>query len=169
MLMYGNSFNVITTGTVYNLTSLKEGYVRLQSLIPPNEIGRFTGRDFDIAYANYILSNDFIFKEFFDIVYLLYQGVDVYLIIAEEDWSENLVESLLKLIQQRYGYIGCRIKCFDDFLEASKHSISKFDPVFGLANLSMDRERYVYIIEKARIQSGGPLLIPEEELIRYGN
>lgn len=162
MLFYGNSLNVIDTGFVYNLTSLKEGYARLPYLIPPNEIGRFTGRDFDIAYANYIMGNDIIFKQFFDIIYLLYTGKDVYLVISENDWSENLVESLLKLIQQRYGYTPYKINCFDDFLYAKNSAFCPdFNPYFGIQNMDNDRDRYTYIVESLRIQNGGQQIVYE--------
>ena len=163
MLMYGNAINVINTGIVFNLTSMKEGFPRLPRLIPPNDIGRFTGRDFDLAYANYIMSNDFIFKEFFDIVYSLYMGTDVYIIISEDEWSENLIESLLKLIQQRYGYNAGRINYIDDyyFMFNSKN-YNDFDPRFGIANLDTDKERYTYIVESLRIKSGEPLIINPE-------
>lgn len=156
MLMYGNFHNIIDTGAVYNFTSFREGYQRVPLLIPPNEIGRSSGREFDIAYANYLMTNDFVFKSFFDIIYLLYTGVDIYLIIDESDWSENLIESLLKLIQQRYGYNAVKINCFEDYLQAnSSKYISEFNPYYGLANLDMDKERYTYFIELQRLRNGG--------------
>lgn len=160
MLMYGNALNIINTGIVYNLTSMKEGYPKLGELIPPNEIGRFTGREFDIAYMNYIMSNDVVFKTFFDIIYSLYIGTDVYLIVNEEDWSENLVESLLKLIQQRYGYNACKINSFSDYLyhTTSTRYSSEFDPMFGVVNLDQDKERYTYIVENNRIKNGGSVI-----------
>lgn len=163
MLMYGNSNNIITTGIVFNLTSMKEGFDRLSRLIPPNTIGRFTDREFDIVYANYIMSNDFVFKEFFDIIYPLYTGLDVYIIISDDDWSENLTESLLKLIQQRYGYNGGKINCIDDYyFMVNSKNYSDFDRSYGLANLDIDKERYTYIVENARIKSGGPLILNNE-------
>ena len=42
------------------------------------------------------IDKDYIhYVEFFDIIYNLDIGVDVYLIIDESDWSINLIESLL--------------------------------------------------------------------------
>lgn len=159
MLMYGNSTNIIDTGVVFNFTSLKEGFLRLQLLIPPPEIGRFVDRDFDIAYMNYIMSNDIVFKQFFDIMYNIYIGNDVYIIIDDSNWSENIVESLLKLIQQRYGYNGVKINCIDDFIYYSNSkSIPRFDPNFGIKNLDIDRERYTYIVETDRLRNGGKLI-----------
>lgn len=162
MLMYGNSQNVIATGNVYNLTSMREGFTRLNSLIPPNNLGRLTGRDFDLAYADYILSNDIIFIEFFHIIYSLYIGTDVYIIISDDDWSENLVESLLKLIQQRYGYNACKINSLEDYVYFSVSAQnSEFNPYFGIRNLDIDKERYTYIMEIIRIKNGGAPIIYE--------
>lgn len=159
MLMYGNFNNIVidSNTTVYNLTSMREGFERKSYLVPPNEIGRFSGRDFDLAYANYLLNNDIIFKEFFDIVYLLYTGRDVYIIIDEAEWSENLVESLMKLIQQRYGYNSIRINCPEDYFYASS-IVTDFNQYYGIHNFDIDKERYTYIIEKVRIANGGPVI-----------
>lgn len=156
MLMYGNSMNIIDTGVVYNLTSMREGLYNLSTLIPPNEIGRFEGRDFDLAYANYILMNDFVFVEFFGIIYALYNNADVYIVISEDDWSENLVESLFKLIQQRYGYNGVKINSFDDYLflvnSSNSGEFSSFD--FYIRNLDEDKERYSLLTTVLRIRNG---------------
>lgn len=160
--MYGNSNNIIDSGLVFNLTSLKMGYINLTKLIPPNQLGLFTGRDFDLAYANYLMSNDFIFKEFFDIVWSLYSGKDVYIIISDDDWSENLVESLLKLIQQRYGYNATKINCEEDYWFAfNSKNLSEFNPSYGILNLDIDKDRYTMIVESGRIKSGGPMFLED--------
>ena len=159
MLMYGTSMNVVKDAMVYNLASLNMNYPRLPYLIPPNSIGKTSGRDFDLAYMHYIMDNDLVFKQFFDIVYLLYIGHDVYLITSEEEWAENLTESLLKLIQQRYGYNSCRINSPEDYIHFSNTSgFFEFNPYFGIQNLDTDKERYTYIVEKFRLSNQGPLL-----------
>ena len=156
MLMYGEAY-CVSGDVVYNLTSLKEGYQRLYSLIPPNELGRFTGKEFDIAYMNYIINNDFVFFEFFQIIYNLYIGKDVYIIVSSDDWSENLVESLIKFIQQRYGYNATKISSFDDYIySANSKYIAGFTPGYGLMNLDIDKERYSYILEAIKIRNGIP-------------
>ena len=163
MLMYGVGRDDILnigfagTGVMYNLTSLREGFNTLRLLIPPNEIGRFTDRDFDIAYANYIMSNDNIFCEFFQIIYNLYLGYDVFILASEEDWSENILESLLKLIQQRYGYNAVRIDSDDDYIFARNNMSFDFAPGYGLCNLDQDKERLSYLIETYRLNNGGNL------------
>ena len=149
MLMYGTSEYIKTVSNdntvILNLTSFKEGLPRLQSLIPPNNLGLLSGKEFDIAYANYIMSNDNVFLQFYDIIYLLYCGKDVYLTISNDDWSEDLVESLFKLIQQRYGYNGNRINSIEDYyFECNRNS--DFDPRL-LINLDSDKERYSMIVQ----------------------
>ena len=146
MLMYGNSFNIPDDNlTILNLTSLKEGFPRLNLLVPDG-IGYYDCREFDIAYMNYIFGNDNVFYQFFYIINELYMGRDVYILADEENWSENLVESLFKLIQQRYGYNGMKINSYEDYL-VFKHSMNngKFDIEYGLANLDVDKQRFTML------------------------
>lgn len=153
MLLWGNPQN-ITGEYVFNVTSMCEGYRRL-NLIPPNSLGLFMDRDFDIAYALYILNNDWIFFDFFSIIYLLYlEKGDVYLIFSDENWSINLAESLLKLIQQRYGYNGFRIDNMEDLFAANNIQVG-FNTSYGLANLDEDKARYGFLEESLRIRNGG--------------
>lgn len=160
--MYGTSDCIIDTGFVYNFTSMREGYQRLASLIPPNSLGYYVDLQFDQLYAQYILNNDCVFKEFFDLIYCLYIGNDVYLIISNDNWSENLIESLLKLIQCRYGYNGVKITCEADYyFYLNQKEQPEFDPGFGLWNLDQDKERYAMILETFRLRSGGSVYYDE--------
>ena len=125
MLMYGESRDDILgigfagMGVIYNLSSLREGFNTLRLLIPPNEIGRFTDRDFDIAYANYILNNDAVFCEFFQIIYNLYLGYDVFILASSEDWSENILESF------SYFHITHKIYKEDAQLDVHKKEVDQ--------------------------------------------
>ena len=161
MLMYGPAsaadIKFGGKGVMYNLSSMREGFISLQALIPPNTIGRLTDREFDIAYANYIMSNDTLFCIFFQIVYNLYIGKDVFIIVSTEDWSENLLESLLKLIQQRYGYNGVLINTEADYLYATNSMNFGFAPGYGIYNLDQDKERFTTLIEQYRIANNGAL------------
>ena len=163
MLMYGEdrpdvlSLTFSGTGMIFNLTSYKEGYTRLNLLIPPNEIGGFTDRDFDIAYAQYIMNNDIVFCQFFWIIYNLYIGNHVFIIANPMDWSENILESLLKLIQQRYGYNAIKIDSDEDYIYAANYMTTGFAPGFGLYNLDQDKERFTYLIESYRLSNNGAL------------
>lgn len=157
MLFYGTSNNLkfLTNDTlVFNITSMIEGVPRLD-LVPPKQLGYLIDRDFDIGYANYIMSNDYVFCNFFTIIYNLYLGKDIYLIYSDDDWSENLAESLDKLIQQTYGYNSVRINTYEDYIYAKNNLNCSFDPYYGIANLDKDKERYTYINESIRINNGG--------------
>ena len=144
MLMYGPAsaadIKFGGKGVMYNLSSMREGFISLQALIPPNTIGRLTDREFDIAYANYIMSNDTLFCIFFQIVYNLYIGKDVFIIVSTEDWSENLLESLLKLIQQRYGI---RSYIINDICDIDPFALSDFETEIGYQNYLRDVEWYL--------------------------
>lgn len=157
MLMYGTpdatNINFSGKGIIYNLTSMVEGFVPLRLLIPPNELGKFTDRDFDIAYMHYILDNDNVFAEFFQIIYNLYIGNDVFIVVSNEDWSENILESLLKLIQQRYGYNAVLIVTEEDYMYAENNIISNFAPGYGIYNLDVDKERFSYLMESYRLST----------------
>ena len=169
MLMYGPAsaadIKFGGKGVMYNLSSMREGFISLQALIPPNTIGRLTDREFDIAYANYIMSNDTLFCIFFQIIYNLYIGKDVFIIISTEDWSENLLESLLKLIQQRYGYNGVLINTEADYLYAATSMNFGFAPGYGIFNLDQDKERFTTLIEQYRIANNGALPLDLEGFV----
>lgn len=161
MLMFGSEealgLSFKGKGYLYNLSSMREGYTRLSTLIPPNELGRFTDRDFDIVYANYIMNNDQVFCEFFQIVYNLYLGYDVFILACNENWSENILESLLKLIQQRYGYNAVRISSDEDYIYAVNNSVSDFAPGYGIYNLDQDKERFVHLMYAFKLMNDGAI------------
>ena len=169
MLMYGPAsaadIKFGGKGVMYNLSSMREGFISLQALIPPNTIGRLTDREFDIAYANYIMSNDTLFCIFFQIIYNLYIGKDVFIIVSTEDWSENLLESLLKLIQQRYGYNAVLINTEADYLYAANSMNFGFAPGYGIYNLDQDKERFTTLIEQYRITNNGALPLDLEGFV----
>ena len=159
MLFYGNGDYIPDDCKVYNLNSMKEGYPRFKFLLPPNQIGRFLDRDFDIAYFEYIFQNDHVFYELFSIIYELYINNDVYILVdSNTDWAENIWESLFKVIQQRYGYNGYLCNTEEDYLWINNSCESPhFNPEFGIYNLDQDKERYTILVETNRIRAGGEL------------
>lgn len=153
MLMYGNGANsTIVDAKIYNVSSMREGYENLQILIPPNVIGKTFDREFDINYYNYIMQNDQVFMEFFRIIQDLYLNKNVYLMFGDDEWSENLCQSLLKIIQQRYGYNGYYIDNMNDYLYASMNDTSDFNKEYGIYNLDQDKMRYSYLVKQIQIR-----------------
>ena len=149
MLMYGDAHaaDMIADNSdtmVYNITSLNERYRNARlDLLPPNSLGANSEYDYDIKYMEWVFSNDAIFVNFMKIILDIYNGLNVFLIITHEDWSDMMVESLLKLIQQRYGINSVNITTYEDIRYAED---SGFDPTYGLINLDQDLSRYQYIV-----------------------
>lgn len=136
--------------TVLNLSGLVEGYQRI-NLIPQKGSGLdfVDDANFDLAYFNYIFSNDAAFMELMKIIIPLYYGIDVFILVTRDEYFDKITESLMKVIQQRYGYNHMIINDpfdypddFDDVNQDEGFSIS------GLACLDQDKERYAIIIDR---------------------
>lgn len=162
MLMYGpaSCMNIrfAGEGVEYNFTSFKETGNRLEYLLPNPQFidDRY---EFDVMYANYIMNNDQVFVEFFQIIYNLYIGKDVFLAVDPyENWAENILESLLKLIQERYGYPAVKIESEEDYVFARSNFICDFNPEYGLYNLDIDKDRFLGLVSSG-IQGSSPLNI----------
>lgn len=153
MLMYGelHAVNYILDRSniaIYNITSLSEKYKRIP-LIPPNSLGANSEYEFDIKYMNWILGNDNNFCSLMTIINDLVNR-DVFLLISNDNWSKILIESLLKLIQQRYGINAVYIDTEDDLLYAEESGFSDY----GVLNLDEDRTRYMNLYEQYAISTG---------------
>jgi hypothetical protein len=81
----------------------------------------------------------------------LYNGIDIFIVVSEDDWSQTITESLLKLIQQRYGIIAACINNVDDLLSAEDIG---FAEGYGIYNLDNDIERYNYIYQDYKVKNG---------------
>ena len=134
---------------IYNISSLLEGYIKLNIL--PYPVRYSDEKEFDLAYALYILEHDNVFFDMMKIIYNLYIGNDVYLLITIDQFSEIVTESLLKFIQQRYGYIGNRINDPEDLETLVPGDFT----LFGVFNLDQDKERFSYLITNSILLGGG--------------
>ena len=95
---------------------------------------------FDIKYAEYILSIPRAFNELMKIMYSLYYANDVYLLVTKDGgYFDILTESLLKFIQQRYGYDSYILNEPNDIQYAEKGEFN----IYGLFNFDADNKRYV--------------------------
>lgn len=152
MLMYGNGSAIkdileIPQTKVYNFSSLREGFPRL-NLNPGSTLGANDEYDFDVKYMQFVLGNDIVFMNFMTIILDLYNGNNVYLLIDEDEyWSNMLVDSLLKLIQQRYGINGVKVNNMEDFQFAKEDYFTDY----GIINLDQDKERYTYIDQQYKM------------------
>lgn len=159
MLMVGTIQNLATTNKtkVLNFCSLNEKYPRLK-LLPPIDFRTCTSGnpesaeyEFDMQYAQWLLSDNNAFIDLMQIVYSIYQGYDVFLLITDDIIMEQYTQSLLKFIQQRYGYNGFYIKSMEDLFNAEDQPITGV----GLMNLLDDKERLSLMVEESRQESRG--------------
>lgn len=157
MLMYGTSMSIpivdVGKTMIFSINSLNES-IPVLHLIPPPQLGYLSNYDFDVAYYNWVINDNAAFQQFFTIVNYLYSGLDVLLVFSNDLWSENLAETILKIIQERYGYNGVLITCFDDYIQAN-HMDFNFNREWGLYNLDQDKQRFAYQNEAIRLANGG--------------
>lgn len=144
MLLYGTK-NVLQfipyEYIIFNHSAYVENLVDIK-LLPPNFLGSNSEYDFDKKYFEFIMNSDTVFLELMKIIMNLYEGQNVFLVISDNEWSTILIESLLKLIQQRYGINATRIYSEEDLLYAEE---SDFEPGYGLFNLDQDKDRWSYL------------------------
>lgn len=136
---------------IFNLSAPIDGdnIVKLNELIPPLDIIQRSQYDdekiFDLLYADYILNNDLVFAQMFNIVYKLYEGEDVCVLISEENHlCCTITDSLLKFIQQRYGWNGNIVRTGGDYEVAEDGDFT----LNGIKTFDEDKERWVSIMAR---------------------
>ena len=141
MSMYPNT-------VVYNLDSLIEGFPKVE-ILPPINTMYMDQKQFDFFFQDYIFRNDSIFYEFMSKIMMpLYMGNHVYLLTSGDPFNDlhdgtaifSMVnESLLKIIQCRYGYIGAIINQYEDIEYLRRDSLFSVE---GIQILDRDKERW---------------------------
>lgn len=140
-----NSFDLNNKpNVVYNLSSLSYMGVKLEYLTPPYNILTTVraDREFDIAYAQYILNNDAVFADMFKLIHANYLGYNVFILVGGDEARQLITESLMKFINQRYTLIPRYFATIDDIPDYYDEDHIYVD---GIYNMDADRERYVYI------------------------
>lgn len=131
----------------YNLSSYYNDAPTLNMLIPSPEfipeqtlLGDCDTPDFDIQYHNFIINNDGAFVQFMSIIVPEFTSADtlVHVMINASPFRDVITESLLKLIQQRYGCNAYLINEIEDFLYADETDFS----IPGLFAMDQDLQRW---------------------------
>lgn len=122
---------------VLNLNANVQCYTRL-NLMPP--LGMNTSSmEFDTQYINLLLSDLNYFMQFMYIMNYLKNGCDVVLLIYNEDTVFNAItETLVKFIQQRYGYNYQFLNDVEDFNQWDQSSFT----APGIIQFDQDYLRY---------------------------
>lgn len=165
MLIFGNSNNVIYLNgnidmnhiVILNLSSMNEKFPGVALMPPPNTI--LSDNDsFDKVYFEYIMCNDNVFLEFMKIIMPLYYGYDVYIEVTQGGNFDYITESLIKIIQQRYGYNSYIVNEPEDILMIGTEIIPEGEfSIQGLSMLDIDKERYSYIMTEAELRDRGKI------------
>ena len=91
---------------------------------------------YDFEYSDFIMTNTRQRIEFLYMIYQLQIGNDVLIMIGDYPGMYEMVESLLKMIQSRYGYIGYFITNND------LDDLSMFESRFSVPGLALfDQEK----------------------------
>ena len=131
----------------YNLSSYFSDVPTLNALIPSMEFipeetlsGDCTTPIFDVSYHNFIMANNDAFCQFMNIIVPAYTSPDtmVQILIRNSPFCDAITESLLKFIQQRYGYNAYIVNQPEDFLYTDESDFS----IPGLFALDQDLMRW---------------------------
>lgn len=142
MLIFGDHNCIPNTNKamlIYNLSSMKEGFERV-NILPPSNISYNEEKGFDMNYASYLMSDEAFFEFFGKVIMPIYDGYDVYIVVTRNGMFDAIEESLQKFIQQRYGINSYIVNSIDDYIMEDITSFS----IQGLYNLDIDKDRYIY-------------------------
>lgn len=131
----------------YNLSSYYSDVPTLNMLIPSSEYiaeelmeGDCSLPVFDIEYHKFIFENNEAFMQFMNLIIPVFGSPEVLvqILINQSEFRDIITESLIKLIQQRYGYNAYIVNEVDDFLYTEESSMS----IPGLFIMDQDLYRW---------------------------
>jgi len=143
---------------ILNLSSFYSGYINITHLIakisPINNTGlpmpEFVNSvEFDIQYASAVLNDPLLFGSLINIMLRAYEGYLVCILVQRDPYRDAVMESLIKLIQQRYGYNCWIIEDPDDIEIMSEQMLLPN----GLLTLDTDIKQYNQMYSKGMVDS----------------
>lgn len=139
MIVFGRYNNIPENFIPVNFTGMNETLQKISTIGLENI--DISDPEFDKAFAQIMLNNDDNFISLFNIVQLLYSGVNIFICISIGNVLDCLNESLAKLIQQRYGY---NYQMINEINDIDWYDDANFS-IPGLYNFDLDRDRYIHI------------------------
>ena len=142
---------------ILNLSSLYSGYIDVTHLIakisPINNTGLsmpefINSVEFNMQYASAVLNNPELFSSLINIMLRAYEGYIVCVLVQRDPYRDAVMESLIKLIQQRYGYNCWIIEEFDDIDVISEQMLLPN----GLLTLDADIKQYNHMCYKGIVE-----------------
>lgn len=129
----------------FNLSSYYTSMPTLEALVqlPQNAFEELTKdeNNFDQIYQQYIFTNDIAFVQFMNLIVPISMQPDcmVQVLIQYSNYRDSILESLIKIIQQRYGYNSLYIvNTEEDLLYTEESDFS----IPGLFVLDQDLKRW---------------------------
>lgn len=141
---------------IFNLSSYYSGYnsitnlITIASALSQNIVfGEFVQKpEFDIYYMNMIFSNKELFNSLMSVVHCAANGNNAIVLVKHDPFRDAIMESIIKLIQQRYGYQCWVLDSVDDLCCLS-------EPVFtpyGLLNMDEDLKRFNFKYDESYLE-----------------
>ena len=132
---------------IHNLSSYYQG-IQIDLDIIPNYPLSHNGKEFDIAYAEWLINNSKPFIEFYGkIVYpgIFLSSTVLILVHRDESYMDSVTESLQKLIQARYGISTYLINNPEDLSTIDESVITLGRIPQHIHNMDYDMNRYMNI------------------------
>lgn len=132
---------------VYNLCSFYEGLQNID-LVPPFRIIDTGSNEADLAYMQWIFGNEVPYNNFMDIICKLHEHHKICIMVMPDDDVSSIVESLQKLISERYGIISNNVYSIEDWYNLEDIGPSTREQMW---NFDKDRDAYLsYLMEKQK-------------------
>lgn len=140
---------------VLNLSSFYSGYDSITNLITMPLINYNTPMnqfvdtpEFDLLYANNIFNNIELFRDLMKIMIYAYEGFTVVILVNRDPYRDTIMESLIKIIQERYGYSCWIINDIDD-LECARETTFSTN---GLITMDNDIQYFESLYQQGQVE-----------------
>lgn len=132
---------------IFNLSSYYSSYNDISTLLtnisPLNNTGLPINEfvyspSFDEQYMQTLFSNEDMFTIFMKLIAFAYEGYTVVVLVSRDEYRDAVMESIIKIIQERYGFL-----CWIVYDAEDLRSIEDTSPsTGGLITLDNDLARY---------------------------
>lgn len=131
----------------YNMSTMYEGIETVFNLVPTYSVLQnpslhdYNGMAFDAFYCKHVIEDNAAFNDLMKIMIPANLNPDclIHILIKQSEFRDVVTETLIKLIQQRYGYNCYIVNEIEDFIYAEESDFS----IPGLFAFEQDRGRWL--------------------------
>ena len=147
MLVFGSIDALRTLDTnqyyVINFNTMNESISQLMYLNPYRNFqynGNTNCYEFDMWYVDYIANDPNAYREFINLMRIVYNGYNVWILVDfSVETATNVVETLIKYILEQFGYIANVVHTPEDLCNLVEGS---FNPI-GIQTFDAMMENYL--------------------------